>query len=58
MNGYLFSMMLLGLVIGFGAAFLVKGVLERNKANAASREADRIIGESKARADALLKEAS
>jgi ribonucrease Y len=58
MNGYVFSMMLLGLVIGFGAAFLVKGLLDRNKANAAISEADRIIGESKTRADALLKEAS
>jgi ribonucrease Y len=58
MNGYLLSMMLLGLVIGFGAAFLVKGLIDRNKANAATSEADRIIGESKARADALLKEAS
>jgi ribonucrease Y len=58
MNGYLLSMMLLGLVIGFGAAFLVKGLMDRNKANAATSEADRIIGESKTRADALLKEAS
>lgn len=58
MNGYLFGLTLLGFCVGFGLAFLLKGVLDRRRVDTSRIEADRIIEESKAKADALLKEAS
>ena len=58
MNGYMFALTLAGFAIGFGIAFWIKFVLDRQKADAARTEAERIVQESKNKADALLKESS
>lgn len=58
MNGYMLGLALLGFAIGFGLAFWMKVLLDRQKADAARTEAERIFQESKNKADALLKEAS
>jgi ribonucrease Y len=58
MNEYLFVLTLVGFVVGFGVAFWLKGILDRRRADAARSDAERIIQESKNKADALLKEAS
>jgi ribonuclease Y len=58
MNGYMLALTLAGFATGFGIAFWIKFVLDRQKADAARTEAERIIQESKNKADALLKESS
>ncbi|MBR9981678.1 MAG: DUF3552 domain-containing protein, partial [Desulfatitalea sp.] len=58
MNGYVFALMLVGFGVGFGVAFLLNWLLDRRKTEAARTDAERIIEESRNRADALLKEAS
>jgi len=58
MNEYMIGLLLLGLVLGFGLSFLVKGYAGRHKAQAAQSHADQLIEEAKQRADALLKEAN
>ncbi|MCJ8502399.1 ribonuclease Y [Desulfatitalea alkaliphila] len=58
MNGYVFALVIVGLGVGFGAAFLLNWLMERRKTEAARTEAERILEESRNRADALLKEAS
>lgn len=58
MNGYMFGLALFGFAIGFGLAFWLKVQMDRQKADAARSEAERIIQESKNKADALLKEAN
>jgi ribonucrease Y len=58
MNGYMLGLALLGFAIGFGLAFWMKVLLDRQKADAARTEAERIFQESKNKADALLKEAN
>lgn len=58
MNGYAIGLALIGFVVGFGLAFWFKMMVDRQKADAARTEADLIVQESKAKADALIKEAS
>jgi ribonuclease Y len=58
MNGYMLGLTLVGFGVGFGIAFWIKVMLDRQKADAARTEAERIIQESKNKADALVKEAS
>jgi ribonucrease Y len=58
MNGYMLGTLILGLLIGFGLAYWVKGYLDRQKVKAANDHAQRIHEDAKQRADALLKEAS
>jgi ribonucrease Y len=58
MNGYTFGLVLLGFAAGFGLAFWVKMQLDRQKADAARSDAERIVQEGRHKADALLKEAS
>jgi len=59
MNGYIFGLIIVAAFgAGFGLAFSIKLLLDRQKADAARNEADRIIQESRGKADALLKEAS
>lgn len=56
MNEYLLG--LIGLVVGLGLAFWIKGLLDRQKAQAAASQSELIIDEARHRADALIKEAS
>ncbi len=56
MNEYMFG--LIGLAIGFGLTFILKGILDRQKHNAANFKAEQIINDARIRADALVKEAS
>jgi ribonuclease Y len=58
MNGYMLGTLILGLLIGFGLAYWVKGYLDRQKVKAANDHAQRIHDDAKQRAEALLKEAS
>jgi len=58
MNGYMLGILILGLLVGFGLAYWVKGYLDRQKVKAANDHAHRIHQDAKQRADALLKEAS
>lgn len=58
MNGYMIVSLIIGLCIGFGVAYWVKMLMDQQKADAARSKSDRIIQESKNKADALLKEAS
>jgi ribonucrease Y len=58
MNGYMLGTLILGLLLGFGLAYWVKGYLDRQKAKAANDHAQRIHDDAKQRAEALLKEAS
>ena len=58
MNIYMIGLLALGLVLGFGLSFLLKGMSDRQKALAAQTQADQLIEEARQRADALLKEAS
>lgn len=58
MSGYIVLFTILGFGVGFGLAFWIKMFMDRQKADLARNEAERIIQESKNSADALLKEAS
>jgi ribonucrease Y len=58
MNIYMISLLALGLVLGFGLSFLLKGIADRQKAHAAQSQAEKFLEEARQRADALLKEAS
>ncbi len=58
MNEYMLGILVLGLLVGFGLAFGIKGYLDRQKVKAANDHAQRIHSDAKLRADALLKEAS
>ena len=58
MNEYMLGILILGLLVGFGLAYWVKGFLDRQKVKAANDHAQRIHEDAKQRADALLKEAS
>ncbi len=58
MNEYMLGTLILGLLLGFGIAYWVKGYLDRQKVKAANDHAQRIHEDAKQRADALLKEAS
>ena len=58
MNGYMLGTLILGLLLGFGFAYWMKGYLDRQKVKAANDHAQRIHEDAKQRADALLKEAS
>jgi ribonuclease Y len=58
MNEYMIGLLILGLVLGFGLSFLLKGYAGRHKAQAVQSHAEQILEEAKQRADALLKEAS
>ncbi len=58
MNGYMLSLTLVAFSVGFGLSVLIRMVVDRRKADASRSEAERIIQESRSRADALLKEAS
>jgi ribonucrease Y len=58
MNEYTIGFALLGLGAGFGLAFIIKGIMDRQKVKAAYQQAQRIIQEAHHKSDALLKEAS
>lgn len=58
MNGHMIALTFAGFAAGFGIAFWIKFILDRQKADAARSEAERIVQESKNKADALLKESS
>ena len=58
MNEYMLGILILGLLVGFGLAFGIKGFFDRQKLKAANDHAQRIHADAKLRADALLKEAS
>ena len=58
MNEYMLGILVLGLLVGFGLAFGIKGYLDRQKVKAANDHAQRIHSDAKLRADAMLKEAS
>ncbi len=58
MNGYMFGLTFIGLIIGFGLAFWLKNFLDQQKVKTAHHQADQIEQEARHRADALLKEAS
>jgi ribonuclease Y len=58
MNIYMIGLLTLGLVLGFGLSFLLKGLADRQKAQAAQSQAEQFLEEARQRADALLKEAS
>jgi len=58
MNEYMLGILILGLLVGFGVAYWIKSVLDRQKVKAANDHAQRIHEDAKLRADALLKEAS
>jgi ribonucrease Y len=58
MNIYMIGLLTLGLVLGFGLSFLLKGIADRQKAQAAQSQAEQLLEEARQRSDALLKEAS
>ncbi len=58
MNGFTIGLTIVGFCIGFGIAFWVKILLDRQKADAARTEAARIVQEGKNRAEALIKESN
>ena len=58
MNVYSIGSALLGLGLGLGLAFLIKGLLDRQKVKAAHLKSERIFQEAQHNADALLKEAN
>lgn len=58
MNGNMLGILILGLLVGFGLAFWLKSMLDRQKVKAANDHAKRIHDDAKQRADSLLKEAS
>ncbi len=58
MNGYTVGLTLIGFIVGFGLAFWLKVLIDRQKANTARTEAARIVQEGKSKADTLIKEAS
>ncbi len=58
MNGYTVGLTLIGFIVGFGLAFCLKVLIDRQKANTARTEAARIVQEGKSKADTLIKEAS
>ena len=58
MNGYTVGLTLIGFIVGFGLAFWLKVLIDRQKADTARTEAARIVQEGKSKADTLIKEAS
>ena len=58
MNQYVLGLALVGFVAGFGLAFIIKGLLDKQKVKAAHSDAAQIIQEARHKADALLKEAN
>ena len=58
MNQYVLGLALVGFVVGFGLAFIIKGLLDKQKVKAAHSDAAQIIQEARHKADALLKEAN
>lgn len=58
MNGYTVGLTLIGLIVGFGLAFWLKMLMDRQKTDSAKTEAERIVQEGKSKADTLIKEAS
>jgi ribonucrease Y len=58
MSIYMIGFLALGLALGFGLSFLLKGYADRQKALAAQSKAEQLIEEARQRADTLLKEAS
>ncbi|MGD9190049.1 MAG: Rnase Y domain-containing protein, partial [Desulfobacteraceae bacterium] len=58
MNEYMLGLALVGLAVGFGLAFWLKGYLDSQKAKAAQSHAERILQDARHNADALLKEAN
>ncbi len=55
---YTIGAALIGLGVGFGLAFLIKGAVDRQKLKAAHQQSERIFLEAQHKADALLKEAN
>ncbi len=55
---YTIGAALIGLGVGFGLAFLIKGAVDRQKVKAAHQQSERIFLEAQHKADALLKEAN
>ncbi len=58
MNIYMIGLLTLGLILGFGLSFLLKGYADRQKSLAAQSKAEQLLEEARQRANALLKEAS
>ncbi len=59
MNEYTLGLMLIGgVAVGFGLAFWIRQLLDRQKTKAAHIQADRIVQDARHQADALLKEAN
>jgi ribonucrease Y len=58
MNIYMIGLLTLGLVLGFGLSFLLKGLADRQKVQAAQSQAEQLLEEARQRSDALVKEAS
>ena len=58
MNQYVLGLALVGFVAGFGLAFIIKGLLDKQKVKAAHSDAAQIVQEARHKADALLKEAN
>ncbi len=58
MNEYMIGLFILGLVLGLGLSFLIKGYTGRQKAQAVQSHAEQLLEEARQRSDALLKEAS
>ncbi len=58
MNNYVLIGTILGILVGFGVAFWIRTVLDRQRLKSAEDEAARVIQDAKQRADTLIKEAN
>ena len=58
MNIYITSLIIVGFVIGFGLAFLIKSRMDQQKADSAQAKSHTLVREAQNKAEALLKEAS
>jgi len=58
MNIYITGLIIVGFVIGFGLAFLIKSRMDQHKADSAQAKAHTLVREAQNKAAALLKEAS
>lgn len=58
MNIYITGLIIVGFVLGFGLAFLIKSRMDLGKANSAQAQAQKLVLEAQNKSEALLKEAS
>lgn len=58
MNIYITGLVIVGFLIGFGLAFLIKSRMDQRKAESAQAKAQTIIREAQSKSEALLKEAN